>query len=103
VPTPTEPVFAPETIAAVLAHMNSDHNDDNLLIARAFGARDATAAVMTTLDHRGGTWTYAVPGMDRELTVPWSAEISERPEIRREIVLLYDLACGKLGIQARDH
>ena len=83
--------------------MNSDHNDDNLLIARAFGDADAASAVMTTLDAHGGTWTYAVSGMRRELTVPWSTEISERPEIRREIVVLYDLACAKLGIKPRDH
>jgi Protein of unknown function (DUF2470) len=103
VPSSSEPVFPPETVAAVLAHMNSDHNDDNLLIVRAFGDRDATHAAMTTLDHRGGTWTYAAAGMDRELTLPWTAEISERPEIRREIVVLYDRACGVLGLPTRAH
>jgi hypothetical protein len=83
--------------------MNSDHNDDNLLIVRAFGDPDATSAAMTTLDHRGGTWTYAAAGMERELTIPWSTEIGERPEIRREIVLLYDRACTTLGIEPRPH
>ena len=82
--------------------MNGDHNDDNLLIARAFGNPDATAATMTTLDHRGGTWVYTADG-DHELTVPWSTEISERPEIRREVVRLYDLACEKLGLEPRPH
>ena len=83
--------------------MNSDHNDDNLLIARAFGDPDATSATMTTLDERGGTWIYTVSAGDSHLTVPWSTTISERPEIRREIVVLYDAACEKLGITPRAH
>jgi hypothetical protein len=83
--------------------MNSDHNDDNLLIARAFGDPDATSATMTTLDESGGTWSYAKGGAQTELTVPWSTTIAERPEIRREIVVLYDAACAKLGITPRAH
>ncbi|MBX3100421.1 MAG: DUF2470 domain-containing protein [Salinibacterium sp.] len=83
--------------------MNSDHNDDNLLIARAFGDVDATSATMTTLDESGGTWVYHSVGGESELTVPWSTTIAERPEIRREIVALYDAACVKLGITPRVH
>ena len=83
--------------------MNSDHNDDNLLIARAFGDPDAAAATMTTLDENGGSWVYTTPAGDAELTVPWSTTIAERPEIRREIVVLYDSACEKLGITPRPH
>ena len=92
-----------ETVEAVLAHMNSDHNDDNLLIARAFGDADATAATMTTLDESGGSWVYTAGGTEMELTVPWSTTIAERPEIRREIVHLYDAACAKLGLEPRPH
>jgi hypothetical protein len=83
--------------------MNSDHNDDNLLIARAFGDPDATAATMTTLDDTGGSWVYTTPAGESRLTVPWSTPIAERPEIRREIVVLYDAACEKLGIAPRPH
>jgi hypothetical protein len=97
------PTFPADVVAAVLSHMNDDHRDDNLLIARAFGDPNATTATMTTLDTRGGTWVYSVGDDARELTVPWTAEISERPEIRREIVRLYDVACERLGIQPRPH
>ena len=83
--------------------MNSDHNDDNVLIARAFGDPDASSATMTTLDEAGGTWVYTTAAGETPLTVPWSAPISERPEIRREIVVLYDAACAKLGITPREH
>ncbi|CAN5261407.1 hypothetical protein BH09ACT5_BH09ACT5_14530 [soil metagenome] len=98
------PTFPAETIEAVLAHMNSDHNDDNLLIARAFGDPDATAATMTTLDGSGGSWVYtAGDGAETALTVAWTTTITERPEIRREIVRLYDAACAKLGLEPRPH
>ncbi len=97
------PTFPAETIAAVLHHMNDDHNDDSLLIARAFGHPDATASTMTSLDENGGTWQVTTASGEVELTVPWSTTIAERPEIRREIVVLYDTACARLGITPRPH
>ena len=97
------PIFEASTVSAVLDHMNNDHPDDNLLIVRAFATADATAAVMTDLDHLGGTWTYEAGDAQAELTVPWSGEISERGEIRREIVALYDTACERLGVAPRPH
>ena len=90
-------------MSAVLDHMNNDHPEDNLLIVRAFATRDATAAVMTDLDHLGGTWTYEAGDAEAQLTVPWSGEISERAEIRREVVVLYDTACERLSVTPRPH
>ena len=97
------PTFSPDIINAVLAHMNGDHNDDNLLIAQAFGDPDAETSMMVDLDENEGSWVFTVAGDQRMLDVPWSAPISERAEIRREIVVLYDRACAKLGITPRDH
>ncbi len=97
------PTFSDDVIAAVLHHMNDDHNDDSQLVARAFGSPDATNARMTTLDDLGGTWAYDVDGAEKTVTVPWSKQISERPEIRREIVFVYRAACEKLGIDFREH
>lgn len=95
--------FDTQTVAAVLTHMNEDHPDDNLLIARAFGDHAADSAVMTGLDGVAGVWDYTVDGAAHELSVPWSRAISERPEIRREVVVMYDAACAKLGIEPRPH
>jgi hypothetical protein len=95
------PIFEQSIVSAVLAHMNDDHPDDSLLIVRAFGRADATAAVMTGLDHLGGTWSYTAGGETGELTVPWSVEISERSEIRREIVGLYDSASTRIATATR--
>lgn len=86
-----------------MAHMNGDHPEDNLLIARAFGDPDATSATMIDLDQAGGRWTYTVGGHSESVTVPWSTTISERAEIRREVVVMYDRACEKLGITPREH
>jgi hypothetical protein len=99
------PTFATETVTAVLAHMNGDHPEDNLLIARAFATPEAVDATMVSLDELGGTWTYtlATAGAETELVVPWSTQISERGEIRREIVTLYDAACARLGVAPRPH
>lgn len=96
-------IFAPDVVAGVLHHMNDDHNDDNLLIARAFGDTAATASVMTDLDGDGGVWTITVNTEARELRVPWTGPITERPEIRREVVVLYDRACEILGVTPRPH
>jgi hypothetical protein len=96
-------VFESATISGVLGHMNGDHPEDSLLIARAFGDPAAESATMTGLDGAGGSWEYTIGGAARELMVPWSEPITERPEIRREIVVLYDAACARLGIEPRAH
>ena len=97
------PTFSADVVDAVLAHMNSDHRDDNILIVRAFAEPDAMAATMDTLDEHGGTWSFTIGDATGHLTLPWSEELHERPEIRREIVKLYDAACERLGIQPRAH
>ncbi len=95
--------FEPAVVDAVLAHMNDDHTDDSLLISRAFGLPDAEAATMTGLDGDAGVFTAVVGGVPTELRVPWSTSITERAEIRREVVVLYDRACEALGLEPRPH
>jgi len=101
--------FAPTIVTAVLAHMNDDHANDSLLIVRAFAHRDAVRARMVDVDGEAGHWVYALPADEPDdtekhtLRVPWTAPISERAEIRREIVVLYDRACAELGITPRPH
>lgn len=101
----TEPfAFDPAIVAGVLHHMNDDHADDSLLFARAFGDPAATTARMVGVDGSGGDWVYAVDGDDeRPLRLAWRAPITERPQIRQEIVALYDRACAELGIDPRPH
>ncbi|TCJ21036.1 DUF2470 domain-containing protein [Microbacterium sp. PI-1] len=98
--------FDADVIAAVLRHMNGDHTDDNLLIARAFaeGSADVTASVMTGFDGDSGVWEITVDGEPSELRVPWpGGPITDRPAVRREVVALYDEACARLGVEPRPH
>ncbi|MBM9458728.1 DUF2470 domain-containing protein [Nocardioides sp. zg-536] len=97
--------FDPAVVEAVMAHMNGDHLEDNLLIVRANGAPEATAASMSGADGEAGTWTVMGPeGPLGERRVPWpGGPITERGEIRREVVALYDAACRTLGVEPREH
>lgn len=95
--------FSPEVVAAVLHHMNDDHLDDNAVIVRAFAGVEPTIAVMTDLDEHEGVWGYTIGEDEHELRIPWSKELHERPEIRREVVMVYRAACDKLGIPFSEH
>jgi hypothetical protein len=97
--------FDDDALTGVLGHMNSDHVDDNLLIARAFGDAGATGSTMTGFDGDGGDWSITgADGAATSLRVPWpGGAITERREVRREIVALYDEACARLGIEPRPH
>lgn len=85
--------------------MNSGHTDDNVLIARAFGHAEAREATMTSFDGEGGDWSVTGEGgAVYHLRVSWpGGAITERPQVRREIVALYDEACRRLGVEARPH
>lgn len=97
--------FDDAALAGVLGHMNGDHGDDNLLIARAFGSPEAVSAEMTGFDGDGGTWrAHLADGSATEVRAAWpGGPITERPEVRREIVALYDESCHRLGIEPRPH
>ncbi len=99
-------IFDTEVVSAILRHMNGDHTDDNLLIARAFAPAgdEITDAVMTGLDGDAGVWDITRAGEVSELRVEWpGGAISERPAVRREVVALYDVACERLGVEPRPH
>lgn len=82
--------------------MNEDHPDDNLLIARAFGYPEATESVMVGLTNDAGAWRATDESGSHEFTVAWpGGPISDRPAIRREVVMVYRAACEKLGVPFR--
>ncbi|MCS3443218.1 DUF2470 domain-containing protein [Microbacterium phyllosphaerae] len=100
-------IFDADVVSAILRHMNGDHTDDNLLIARAFApveGGEISDAVMTGLDGDGGVWQITRAEVASELRVAWpGGSITERPAVRREVVALYDLACERLGVEPRPH
>lgn len=90
-------------ISAVTGHMNGDHADDNLLIARAFGYPLAASSRMVTLDAHHGEWRVTDAAGEHELVLDWpGGEIVERAQFRREAVSLYREACRRLGVTPRE-
>ena len=82
--------------------MNDDHADDSLLICRTLGGRpDATAARMTGLDADGADFEVTLEGRPEPVRLPWSTTLTERPQIRQEVVRMYEQACAATGQQAR--
>ena len=95
-------VFGPEVVDAVCRHMNDDHLEDSLLIVRSLGGcPGATQASMTGLDGDAAFFTATVDGLERTVRVPWSAPLTERAQIRVEVVRMYHEACAALGVEPR--
>ncbi|MDG4819983.1 DUF2470 domain-containing protein [Micromonospora sp. WMMD956] len=90
--------FDADTVRAVCRHMNADHADDSLLICRTLGGcPDATRARATGLDADGIDFAVAVDGIEVPVRIPFARRISERAEIRREVVRMHEQACDALG------
>lgn len=96
------PVFSEDVVAAVMRHMNVDHAEDSVLICRSLGGQpDASAASMTGMDEYGIDFGATVRGDEVAIRLPWSGTLSERAQVRVEVVRLYQEACAALGIEPR--
>ena len=85
--------FAPDVVAAVLAHMNDDHADDSLLICRVLGGRpDAVAATMTGFDHEAATFDVSVPDGTVGVRLPWDRPVRDRADVRAAVVAMFRAA-----------
>ncbi|MFY1636325.1 DUF2470 domain-containing protein [Solwaraspora sp. WMMB335] len=94
--------FTPEVIAQIARHMNDDHAADSLLICRALGgAGQATAARMTGLDADGIDFVATVDEVEVPVRVPFARRLTERVQVRREVVRMYEESCARLGVTAR--
>ncbi|MEU7003543.1 DUF2470 domain-containing protein [Nonomuraea sp. NPDC046570] len=91
--------FTPDVVDAIKRHMNDDHAADALLIVRGLGDRpDATEA--TTSDVDAEAIEFTIDGGER-VRVPWGERLTERPQVRKAVVRLYNEACARLGVPAR--
>ncbi len=85
--------FGPDVVAAVTAHVNDDHADACLDIVRALGPLpSATEACLDDVDAEAATFSAVVGGEVVRVRVPWTRRISERGEIRTEIVAMHERA-----------
>lgn len=95
--------FSPEVVAAIARHMNDDHADDNVTICRGLGGQpDATAATMTGMTPGGIEFAATVDGAPVPVVIPWGEPITERAQVRMEVVRLHAEAAAALGLPPRD-
>lgn len=91
--------FAPEVIAAITKHMNHDHTDDTLVICRGVGGRpDATAATMDSFDGDGADFTATVADAPVSIRIRWARPLSQRAEVRPEIVRIFRESQARLNL-----
>ncbi|WP_331272086.1 DUF2470 domain-containing protein [Motilibacter aurantiacus] len=96
--------FSDDVIAAVTRHMNEDHAEDSLLIVRHLGGQpDASAATMAGLDADQAVFTARVGGQEVGVAIPWSRQLTERRQVREEVVRMYEEACAAAGVEPRAH
>lgn len=90
--------FGPDVVAAVTSHVNDDHADACLDIVRALGPMPAaTEACLEDVDAEAATFAAVAGGDVVRVRVPWARRITERAEIRTEIVALTDRATAALA------
>lgn len=94
--------FGPEVVAAVSRHMNDDHPEDAVLICRTLGGcPGATRARTVGLDADGMDFAVTVDDIEVPVRIPFAYRLTERAEIRREVVRMYQEACERLGVPPR--
>lgn len=90
--------FAPDVVAAVLAHMNDDHAEDSLLICRTLGDRpDATSAVMAGFDAEAATFDVSVPDGVVVVRLAWDRPVRDRSDVRVAVVAMFRAAQEQAG------
>jgi putative heme iron utilization protein len=85
--------FVPAVIEAIARHMNDDHAEDSLLICRMLGGQPAAErAMMTGMDEAGIVFTAEVGGEAVAVRIPWSQPVTERAQVRSEVVRMHERA-----------
>ena len=84
--------------AGVIAHMNDDHAEANLLYARVLaGLGDATGATMVGVDRYGVTLQVATPAGPRLARVTFPRRLEQADEVRPAVIELLHEARRRAG------
>ncbi|GAA2453359.1 DUF2470 domain-containing protein [Actinomadura vinacea] len=95
--------FGEDVVRQITRHMNQDHAEDCATICRALGGRPgAAAARMTGLDADGIDFAATVDGVEVPVRIPWSERLTERAQVRREVVRMATEARQALGLPAHE-
>jgi putative heme iron utilization protein len=85
--------LAGEAAVGILEHMNADHGDSLVLMARTLGGRvDATEAVMTAVDRYGFDVVVGGPGGRAALRLGFEAPVATPAAVRPAMIRLVERA-----------
>lgn len=91
-----------EGAARAIDHLNQDHNDALLEMARAFGGRpEATAARCVDADRTGLDLVVSTRDGEAEVRVDYDEPIDEPAGLRKATVKLAQRARAELGMEQR--
>ncbi|TDC63178.1 DUF2470 domain-containing protein [Actinomadura sp. GC306] len=95
----TDPApFSEDVVRQIMRHMNDDHAADCLTICRGLAGRPgATAARMTGMDADGIDFAVTEGGAEGQVRIPFSERLTERPQVRREVVRMTEEARAALS------
>ena len=83
--------------ASVIAHMNDDHSDANVVYAKALaGLPDALSAEMTDFDRHGIALAVEMPGRVSEVWVDFLKPLTKAEDIRPALIKLLKYARERL-------
>jgi putative heme iron utilization protein len=75
-----------DTMAEIIQHMNAEHNDALVLLARKFARVESTEATMTAVDRLGFHVRLKTPDGMRGARIAFLREVSNPAETRRVLV-----------------
>ena len=75
-----------DSMAEIIQHMNADHKDALVLLARQFAHIDSTEATMTTVDRLGFQVRLRTPDGMRGARIAFSHEVRNAAETRKVLV-----------------
>lgn len=83
-----------DAVRAIVDHLNDDHPEDTLLLARELGGLPgATQARASSIDVAGLDLSVELAdGEVVEVRLPFDEPVTERAEVRHRVVALYDRA-----------
>jgi hypothetical protein len=86
--------LTPDVVDAVATHMNEDHRED-LLVMVAGQVPGAVAAEVTGLDSQSlRVQVVDGSGTSRHVALPWPEPLTQRSDIRKYVVQMYEQAQG---------
>jgi hypothetical protein len=100
-PDSPAPTFSPDVVEAICRHMNGDHAEDCRTMVRGLAGVEASAATMTGLDGDHAFMRAETADGPVDVALPWSERLTERAQVRVEVVKLHEQASRALGLDVR--